>query len=178
MLVTIPLFYVLSMLTGAAGFGTAFFLLRKKVGPGIATLGAIVAGAALYSVFLVTSNRVLVVEESLHVKNYYVFGSFSEQLANGKTIRGTFRNNRFGVLNRSGKNIVVEEITYKHASNASETTLTGDYLIPAYSYREIFLPQNEITYYFDDTIPEKLQSGYSSESKYWLHPVGEDLTEF
>lgn len=178
MLVSPELFSILSLLALLAGFGIVYFLLRKRLNQKIRMVSGILAGVIFSSFVYLNGNKLLIIDEDLNVENYYLFGGYSDKLKNGKKIKSSFKKNHFGILNKSAENIVIEEIVYQHASNKGDNTQTGDYLIPAYSYREIFLPNGEIVYYFDETIPEKLKSNTSAESKYWLHLVGEEMVEF
>lgn len=95
-------------------------------------------------------------------------GSTKQQLSNGKTILvSPTRFDHITVINKSEFKLILEEIIY--ADNSSTVNSNGDYEIAPNSVLEVFLPTSEITYFFEQNIPDAVEvRGRSSETKYWL----------
>jgi len=168
MLISPATFLIFKSLAGIILFAVCFYLIKQRFETRKKTVISIIAGIIGFSAVQFICSKVYIVDYNLIYEEYYLIGSTKQTLGNGKTISiSPSRFDRVIVLNKSAFKLILEEIVY--ADKASSISSNGDYKIAPYSALEVFLPSSEITYFFEDNIPDAVEvRGESSKTQYWL----------
>ncbi len=168
MLISPTTFLIFKGVTGILLFAVCFYLIKQRLEPKKKTVISIVAGVVGFVSVQFAFSKIYIVEKDLLYEEFYLMGSTKQTLGNGKTISiSPSRFDRIIVLNKSAFKLILEEIIY--ADKASSVSSHGDYEITPYSALEVFLPSSEITYFFEDNIPDAVEfRGGSSKTQYWL----------
>lgn len=168
MLISPTTFLIIKGATGIILFALCFYLIKQRLESKKKTVISIIVGVVGFVAVQFAFSKVYIVERDLLYKEFYLMGSTKQVLDTGKSITvSPSRFDRINVVNKSEFKLLLEEIIY--ADNASSVSSNGDYEIAPYSALEIFLPNSEITYFFEDNIPDAVEvRGRSSENKYWL----------
>ena len=168
MLVSPTTFIILKGLAGIILFAVCFYLIKQRLDSNKKIVVSIVAGLIGFSAMQFAFSKVYTIDYDLVYKEFYLLGSTKQALGNGKTAKISPSNfQQVNVINKSRFKLILEEIIYTDNSNGVSSK--GDYEIPAHAFLEVHLPDNEITYFFDQNIPDAVQvSGSNSKRQYWL----------
>jgi hypothetical protein len=168
MLISPTTFLIFKGAVGIALFASCFYLIKQRLEQKKKTVISIIAGIIGFSAMQFSASKVYLIERDLMYEEYYLMGRTKQEMGNGKTITiSPSRFDKVNIVNKSEFKLILEEIIY--ADNSNSVSANGDYEIAPYSAKEVFLPSPEITYFFEDNIPDALEvRGRSSETKYWL----------
>ena len=168
MLISPTTFLIFKGAVGIALFASCFYLIKQRLEQKKKTVISIIAGIIGFSAMQFSCSKVYLIEWTLMYEEYYLMGRTKQEMANGKTISiSPGRFDRITIVNKSEFKLVLEEIIY--TDNVNSVHSDGDHEVAPYSSFEVFLPNNEITYFFEQNIPDALEvRGRSSETKYWL----------
>lgn len=158
----------------SVGIAIVFFiviyqLLKKRLKEKMVRYGGLVLAIALVVIIKSLGTKVYIIEENLHILRYRSFGSFTVEIEakGGAEISCTVPYNSVGIVNKSKKTLVIDEIVYGMESiemGASKQKIQG------YSFKNVFLSRGKIDIFYDQEIPDQVD-GYTTadESRYWLH---------
>ncbi len=168
MLISPTTFLIFKGAVGIALFASCFYLIKQRLEQKKKTVISIIAGVIGFSAMQFSCSKVYMVERDLMYEEYYLMGRTKQEMGNGKTITiSPGRFDRVTIINKSEFKLVLEEIIYTDHANSVHSD--GDHEVSPHSSFEVFLPGNEITYFFEQNIPDALEvRGRSSETKYWL----------
>ncbi|WP_341903269.1 hypothetical protein [Fluviicola taffensis] len=168
MLLSPTTFDIIRFGTGIILFAGCFYLIKQRLESKKKTVISIIAGIIGFSAVQFTCSKIYLIDKDLVYEQFYLIGSTKQQLGNGKTISvSSSRWDRANIVNKSEFKLILEEIIY--TDNVNNVSANGDYEIVPYSSLEVFLPTNEITYFFEDNIPDAVEvRGESSKKQYWL----------
>ncbi|WP_343636699.1 hypothetical protein [Fluviicola sp.] len=168
MLISTTAFLIFKFAAGIALFAICFYLIKQHLEQKKKTVISILAGVIGFSAVQLTCSKVYIIDRDLIYEEYYLMGSTKQALGNGKTI--SVSPNRFDdvtIINKSEFKLILEEVIY--TDNANSVHADGDYEIAPHSAFEVFLPGNEITYFFEQNIPDAIEvRNGSSKTQYWL----------
>lgn len=168
MLISPTTFLILKGIAGIALFAGCFYLIKQRLDQQKKTVISILAGVISFSAVQFTCSKVYIVERDLMYEECYLMGSTKQEMGNGKTISiSPGRFDHVTVINKSEFKLVLEEIIY--TDNANSVHSDGDHEVAPHSSFEVFLPSNEITYFFEQNIPDAIEvRNGSSKTQYWL----------
>lgn len=168
MLISPTTFLIFKGAVGIALFASCFYLIKERLEQKKKTIISIVAGIVGFSAMQFSCSKVYIVERDLMYEEYYLMGNTKQEMGNGKTISiSPSRFDRVTIVNKSEFKLILEEIFY--ADNSNSVSANGDYEIAPYSAKEVFLPSPEITYFFEQNIPDAIEvRNGSSKTQYWL----------
>lgn len=168
MLISPTTFLILKGLAGILLFALCFYLIKQRLEQKIKTVLSIVAGVIGFSAVQFTCSKIYIIDRDLIYEECYLIGSTKQEMGNGKTI--SISPKRFDyvtVVNKSEFKLVLEEIIY--TDNITNVSSDGDHELAPHSSFEVFLPNNEITYFFEQNIPDAIEvRNGSSKTQYWL----------
>ncbi len=165
------------IIKGAAGillFALCFYLIKQRLESKKKTVISMVVGVVGFVAVQFAFSKIYLVERDLLYEEFYLLGSTKQLMDNGKTITiSPSRFDRVNVINKSEFKLILEEIIY--TDDATSVSANGDHEVAPYSALEVFLPNSEITYFFEDNIPDAVEvRGGSSKTQYWLRLESEE----
>jgi hypothetical protein len=168
MLISPTTFLIFKGAVGIALFAICFYLIKQRLEQKKKTIISIVAGVIGFSAMQFSCSKVYIIERDLMYEEYYLMGRTKQEMGNGKTISiSPSRFDRVTIVNKSEFKLVLEEIIYTdHVNNVRSD---GDHEVAPHSSFEVFLPNNEITYFFEQNIPDAIEvRNGSAKTQYWL----------
>lgn len=167
MLISPTTFFIFRVIAGIILFAGCFYLIKEHLESTKKTVISIIAGVIGFTVIQFAFSKVYVIDSDLLYAESYLFGTMKQQMGNGKNTTFSAGNfNKVKVINTSEFKLVLEEITY--TNNANSVSSNGDYVILPHASVEVFLPGNEISYFFNQNIPDAVEAHGSSKTQYWL----------
>lgn len=168
MLISPTTFLILKGIAAIVLFAGCFYLIKQRLEQKTKTVISIIAGIIGFSAVQFTCSKIYLIERDLMYEECYLIGSTNQEMGNGKTISiSPSRFDRVTVVNKSEFKLVLEEIIY--TDNANSVHSDGDHEVAPHSSFEVFLPNNEITYFFEQNIPDAIEvRNGSSKTQYWL----------
>lgn len=168
MLLSPTTFLILKGAVGIALFALCFYLIKQRLEQKKKTVVSIIAGIIGFSAIQFTCSKIYIIESDLIYEECYLMGSTKQEMGNGKTISiSPSRFDRVTIVNKSEFKLVLEEIIY--TDNANSVSSDGDHEVAPHSSSEVFLPGNEISYFFEQNIPDAIEvRNGSSKTQYWL----------
>ncbi len=168
MLISPTTYIILKGAVGIILFAACFYLIKDRLESKKKSVLSIVVGVVGFVAMQFAFSKIYVIDRDLIYEEFYLMGSTKQSLGNGKTAQiSPDRFDHVTIINKSGFKLVLEEIIY--TDNANSMSSDGDYEIRAHSFLEVFLPGNEITYFFNQNIPDAVEvRGGSSKTQYWL----------
>jgi hypothetical protein len=146
-----------------------FQLFRKRLKGKVVRYGGLLLAILVFSIVKSFGSMVYIIEEDLHISGYRSFGSLTIEMEEkgGEEISCVIPFNRVGIVNKSKNTVVIEEIIY---GMSSVETAASKQKIEGYSFKNVFLSRGTIDFYFDQKIPDQIDSYTTGdESKYWIH---------
>lgn len=168
MILSTTAFFILKITAGIALFALCFYLIKQRLEQKKKTAVSILAGVIGFSAVQLTGSKVYLIDSDLIYEECYLMGSSKQEMGNGKTISvSPSRFDNVTIINKSRFKLVLEEIIYTDNVNSAHSD--GDYEVAPHSTLEVFLPHNEITYFFEQNIPDAIEvRNGSSKTQYWL----------
>ena len=168
MLISPTTFLIIRCLAGIILFALCFYLIKERLESQKKAVIGIVVGVVGFVAVQFAFSKIYLIDKDLIYEECYLMGSTKQQMGNGKTISiSPSRFDKVTVINKSEFKLILEEIIY--ADNAYNANSNGDYEIQPFSAMEVFLPTGEITYFFEQNIPDAVEvRGESSKTQYWL----------
>jgi hypothetical protein len=168
MLLSPTTYIILKGFAGILLFAISFYLIKDRLESKKKAVVSIVAGAVGFVAIQFAFSKVYIIDKDLIYEESYLMGSTKQSLGNGKTAKISPSNfQQVSVINQSRFKLILEEIIY--TDNANSVSSKGDYEIPPHAALEVNLPNNEITYFFDQNIPDAVEvQGGNSKRQYWL----------
>lgn len=147
-----------------------FLVVKKKLPIKKTSYILIISGIVVFVALQSYGKKVYIVNPDYQVTEFIALGSFSVIMEenNNEKVKGSIALNRVGVINKSAKPLMLEEITYannSYSNSSNEYTLQE---IEPYSIEEVFTRTGKIDYFFEERIPESVRTTRSSEQKYHL----------
>ena len=168
MLVSPTTFIIFRGAVAIALFAICFYLIKNRLDTNKKTVISILAGVIGFVALQMVFSKIYIIDSYLAYEEFYLLGSTKQSTGNGKTIKvSPSRFDKVTIINKSGFKLILEEIIY--TDNANSVYSDGDYEIPAHDFLEVGLPESQITYFFDQNIPDAVEvQGGSSKKQYWL----------
>ena len=152
-------------------FITVYFLLKNRLNQKSTVYTSLGISFILFFILKTVGGRVYVIDENLNASIHKSIGSFNIEIPakGGAELSCNVHMNRTGIVNKSGKTLLIEGVFYGTSDYAHHDD--SPKRINAYSFKEVFLPRGIIDYFFDDELPKEIRVGVinNSETKYWIH---------
>ncbi|MGV3610009.1 MAG: hypothetical protein ACO1N0_03600 [Fluviicola sp.] len=168
MLISPTTFIIFKGAVAIALFAICFYLIKDRLESKKKTVLSILVGVVGFVAVQMVFSKIYIIDSYLTYEEFYLIGSTNQALGNGKTIQiSPSKFDKVTIVNRSDFKLILEEIIY--TDNANSVYSEGDYEIPAHTSLEVGLPESQITYFFDQNIPDAVEvQGGSSKKQYWL----------